>query len=139
MLFRSGIEYALDNPEEAIDIVLQYASQEDRDHMRFMMDTELAAAQSDLTDENGIGWMTAEQWRALHDYLVEFGGIAALLDDVSVTFDDGFLQRAYQDGELVWPSAARCTGARLTPDPRTLGSEDLDLRSGIPSIGSHPL
>ena len=68
-----------------------------------MMDTELAAAQSDLTDENGIGWMTAEQWRALHDYLVQFGGIPAPLDDVSVTYDDGFLQRAYQDGELVWP------------------------------------
>jgi ABC-type nitrate/sulfonate/bicarbonate transport system substrate-binding protein len=92
-----GIEYARDNPDEAIDIVLQYASQEDRDHMRFMMDTELAAAQSDLTDENGIGWMTPAQWRTLHDYLVDFGGIPAPLDDASVTYDDQFIKEVYED------------------------------------------
>ncbi len=91
-----GIEYARDNPDEAIDIVLQYASQEDRDHMRFMMDTELAAAQSDLTDENGIGWMTPAQWQDLHDYLVEFGGIPAPLDDVAVTYDDGLVKEVYE-------------------------------------------
>jgi ABC-type nitrate/sulfonate/bicarbonate transport system substrate-binding protein len=98
-----GIEYADNNREEAIDIVLQYASQEDRDHMRFMMDTELAAARSDVTQENGLGWMTGEQWQALHDNLVEFGGIPEPLDDVTVTYDDGSLQQAYQDGDLVWP------------------------------------
>jgi hypothetical protein len=68
-----------------------------------MMDTELDASLSDLTDEFGTGWMTGDQWQALHDYLVEFGGIPAPLADVSVTYDDGFLQQAYQDGELVWP------------------------------------
>ena len=93
-----GIEYARDNPDEAIDIVLQYASQEDRDHMRFMMDTELDAAQSDFTEANGIGWMTAAQWRALHDYLVEFGGIPAPLDDISVTYDDQFVKEVYEGG-----------------------------------------
>lgn len=98
-----GVEYARDNRDEAIDIVLQYADQADRDHQRFMLDTELAAARSDLSDENGIGWMTGEQWRALHDYLVKFGGIDAPLDDVSVTHNDQFLQRAFTDGELVWP------------------------------------
>ena len=68
-----------------------------------MLDTELGAAENDLTDENGIGWMTAEQWRELHDYLVEFGGIPAPLDDVSVTYDDQFIQQAYKDGEMDWP------------------------------------
>ena len=98
-----GIEFARDNRDEAIDIVLRYATQRDRDHMRFMMDTELEAAQTDLTAGNGLGWMTGEQWRALHDYLVEFDGIPAPLDDVSVTHDDGFLNQAYRDGELDWP------------------------------------
>ncbi len=98
-----GIEYARDNPDEAIDIVMQYAPQEDRDHMRFMLDTELGAAENDLTDENGIGWMTAEQWRELHDYLVKFGGIPEPLDDVSATYDDGAIQQAHKDGKLVWP------------------------------------
>ena len=98
-----GIEYARDNPDEAIDIVLQYATQEDRDHMRFMMDTELAAAQSDVTHMNGLGWMTGKQWQALHDNLVEFGGIPEPLDDVSVTYDDEPLKQAYKDGDLIWP------------------------------------
>ncbi|MDP2674518.1 MAG: ABC transporter substrate-binding protein [Dehalococcoidia bacterium] len=98
-----GIEYARDNPDEALDIVMQYAPQEDRDHQRFMLDTELAAAQSDLTDENGIGWMTPGQWRELHDYLVEFDGIPGSLDDVSVTYDDHLIRQAYKDGKLIWP------------------------------------
>jgi ABC-type nitrate/sulfonate/bicarbonate transport system substrate-binding protein len=98
-----GIQYALDNPDEAIDIVLQFAPQEDRDHMRFMMDTELRAALVGPAYQNGIGWMTGEQWQALHDYLVEFGGIPAPLDDVSVTYDDSFIQQAYAGGRLIWP------------------------------------
>ncbi|MCH7836183.1 MAG: ABC transporter substrate-binding protein [Chloroflexi bacterium] len=98
-----GIEYARDNRDEAIDTVLRFATQEDPNHMRFMMNTELDASLSDLTDEFGAGWMTGDQWQALHDYLVEFGGIPAPLADVSVTYDDGFVQQAYEDGELVWP------------------------------------
>lgn len=98
-----GIEYARDNPAEALDIVMQYAPQEDREHMRFMMETELEAAQSDLTDENGIGWMTGDQWQALHDFLVEYQGIEAPLDDVSIAYDDTFIGQAYEDGELAWP------------------------------------
>jgi ABC-type nitrate/sulfonate/bicarbonate transport system substrate-binding protein len=98
-----GIEYARDNPDEAVDIVMEYAPQEDAEHQRFMLDTELAAAQDDLTDENGIGWMTPKQWQDLHDYLVEFGGIPGPLDDVSLTYDDHLIQQAYKDGELVWP------------------------------------
>jgi len=98
-----GIEYARDNPDEAIDIVMQHAPQENRDHQRFMLDTELGAAENDLTDENGIGWMTAEQWRELHDYLVEFSGIPAPLDLVPVTYDDHLIRQAYKDGKLIWP------------------------------------
>jgi ABC-type nitrate/sulfonate/bicarbonate transport system substrate-binding protein len=98
-----GIEYARDNPDEATDIVMQYAPQEDRDHQRFMLDTELAAAQDDLTDANGIGWMTPDQWQKLHDYLVDFGGIPGPLDDASLTYDDLPIRQAYKDGKLIWP------------------------------------
>ena len=92
-----GIRYAQDNEEEALDIVMQYAPQEDREHMRFMMATELEAARSDLTDEHGIGWMTDEQWQALHDFLVEYEGIPAPLDDVSIAYDDSFIQQVYEE------------------------------------------
>ena len=47
--------------------------------------------------------MTGGQWQALHDNLVEFGGIPEPLDDVSVTYDDEPLQQAYKDGDLIWP------------------------------------
>ncbi len=97
-----GIEYAMENREEAIDIVLKYAPQEDRDHQRYMMDTEMARAVSDLTEENGLGWQTLEQWSALHDTLVEFEAIAKPID-VSQAFTDEFLKRIYKDGQLVWP------------------------------------
>ena len=39
-----GIYYAKDNPDEAIDIVLEFAPEEEREHQRFMFETELAAA-----------------------------------------------------------------------------------------------
>ncbi len=98
-----GIEFARENPDEAIDIVLQFAPQEDRDHMRFMMDTEARAALVGPAYQDGVGWMTTEQWQALHDYMVEFGGIPAPLDDISVTYDDSFIQKTNIGGRLVWP------------------------------------
>ncbi len=98
-----GIEFARENPDEAIDIVLQFAPQEDRDHMRYMMDTEMRAALVGPAYQDGVGWMTPEQWQALHDYLVEFGGIPAPLDDISVTYDDSFIQKTNVGGRLVWP------------------------------------
>lgn len=94
-----GIEYAHDNPDEAVDIVLQFAEQADRDHMRFMLDTELEAAEN----PQGYGWMNGEQWQALHDFLVEFGGIEEPLADLPAIFTTDFITEAYEGGALVWP------------------------------------
>jgi len=77
-----GIAYAEANREEAVDIVLQYAGPEtDRDHMRFMLDAELADAHSPVTEEFGLGWQTTEQWQALADMLAAYEVVTA----VSVT------------------------------------------------------
>jgi ABC-type nitrate/sulfonate/bicarbonate transport system substrate-binding protein len=97
-----GIEWAHDNRDEAIDIVLKYAPGEEREHQRFMLDAELAAAESDATRENGLGWQTEEQWQALQDALVEFGAIAEPVD-VNAAFFDEFLGSIYKDGKLQWP------------------------------------
>jgi len=68
-----GIQYAKDHPEEAVDIVLQYTGPEtDRDHMAFMLQTELLDAENEDTKEHGIGWHNVDQWQALADMLVEF-------------------------------------------------------------------
>jgi ABC-type nitrate/sulfonate/bicarbonate transport system substrate-binding protein len=74
-----GIDYAQDNPEEAVAIVLQYTGEDaDADHMRFMMESEL----SDAITPNGFGWQTEAQWQALAEMLQTY---ESLPDDVDVT------------------------------------------------------
>lgn len=98
-----GIEYANENRADAVDIVMGFAPQENPDHQLFMLETELAAAFTGEAETNGVGWQTAEQWRALHDYLVEFEAIDSALEDPTAAFNDEFLQQAYEDGTLIWP------------------------------------
>jgi ABC-type nitrate/sulfonate/bicarbonate transport system substrate-binding protein len=74
-----GIEYAQANPDEAVQIVLQYAGEDaDTDQMRFMLDSELA----DAITANGFGWQTAAQWQALAEMLQTY---ESLPDEVDVT------------------------------------------------------
>ena len=87
-----GIEYAKANPDEAIDIVMEYAPQEDPEHQRYMLDTEFDMASGGAADEGGIGAQTREQWQALHDYLVQYGGLPAPIEDPSRVFTDEFLE-----------------------------------------------
>ena len=98
-----GIQYAANNRQEAVDIVLQFAPQEDRAHQQYMLETELQAALLGQAYQNGIGWQTAEQWKALHDFLVQYQGISRPLPDPNAAFSDQFLKQAYKNGELVWP------------------------------------
>jgi ABC-type nitrate/sulfonate/bicarbonate transport system substrate-binding protein len=98
-----GIQYSDENRDEAVDIVMQFAPQEDPDHQRFMLETELDAALTGEAAENGVGWQTGEQWRALHDWLVDFDALTTPLDDPADAFTDEFLGDIYRDGELVWP------------------------------------
>lgn len=74
-----GIHYAEENPEEAVEIVLKYTGpQADPQHMRFMLETELADAKNSLTEKHGYGWQTLDQWSALANMLVEAGIIQPL-------------------------------------------------------------
>lgn len=76
-----GIEYARQHPEEAIDIVMRYVGEGgDRNHQRFILETELAASVSAITQEHGTGWQTLEQWQALADMLVRYQALAEAID-----------------------------------------------------------
>lgn len=99
-----GAEFAADpdNAEETLDIILKYAENEDREHMRFMLSAELADAQSAGTESKGLGWMTADQWRAFHDSLVEYGALAAPID-VESAFTTRFLEEIYEGAWINWP------------------------------------
>jgi ABC-type nitrate/sulfonate/bicarbonate transport system substrate-binding protein len=94
-----GIAYADANRQEAVDIVMKFAPQENREHQAFMLNTELGRAGA----AGGFGWQTAQQWKALHDSLIEFGAISKPVDYGS-GFTDQFLKRIYRDGKLQWPS-----------------------------------
>lgn len=97
-----GLEYAEANREEAVEIVLKFGPQEDREHQAFMLNTEFDRALTDSTREKGLGWQTQEQWQTFHDTLLEFGAIEKSVD-VSTVFVDEYLQLIYEDGQVIWP------------------------------------
>lgn len=72
-----GIEYAAQNPDEAVQIVLKYSGpQSDPDHMRYMLETELKDAQN----PNGYGAQTQEQWQALAEMLLRYQALPQAVD-----------------------------------------------------------
>ena len=97
-----GLQYALDNKEEALDIVMKYAPDQDRDHQRFMLETELDDAVSPLTREHGLGWMTDGQWKSLYEQLLEFEALPNPFD-YSTAYTDRFVRAVYDGGKLQWP------------------------------------
>lgn len=97
-----GLADALADTDEALDIVLKYAPKEDREHQRFMLETEMGDAVSSLTDAHGLGWMTAVQWRGLYQQLLEFEALPRPFDH-GTAFTDRFLRAVYNSGRLTWP------------------------------------
>ncbi|HET9476270.1 MAG TPA: ABC transporter substrate-binding protein [Dehalococcoidia bacterium] len=95
-----AIDYADQNREEALDIVMKYAPDEDRDHQRYMLETEL-----DMAGPGPAGVQTKAQWQDLHDFLVQYGAISKPVDDVAVLFTDRFV-KAYYEAPTASSSAA---------------------------------
>ncbi len=114
-----GIDYADLHRDEAVDIVMEYAPQEDREHQLYMLETELEASvpqalASREAPESGVGCVatnpipcrahtsqplfgmqTETQWQKLHDFLVQYGALAKPLDDVALIFTDRFVKQYY--------------------------------------------
>ena len=97
-----GLEYARDNREEAVQIVLKYAPEENPEHQRYMLDTEIADAVSPLTDARGLGQMSAEQWQALYDHLTAHDALPKPFD-YNDAFNSEFLDAIYDGNTLIWP------------------------------------
>ena len=89
-----GIQYASEHVDEAVDIVMKYAPQENRDQQKFMLTTELARARTPLTNTYGYGWQTREQWTALAKALTEFQIVTRDVD-VTKVYTSQFLERIY--------------------------------------------
>jgi ABC-type nitrate/sulfonate/bicarbonate transport system substrate-binding protein len=96
-----GLADAIADRDAAIDVVMKYATGEDRAHQRYMLDTEIDAAQNDLTRASGIGAMDRSRYVGLRDFLLQYGAIAKPVD-VDAVFTDRFVKDLYKDGRLVW-------------------------------------
>lgn len=71
-----GIEFAEEDIEGALDAVMVHAGEEaDREHQRFILETELAEARGDVTREHGLGYQTLEQWQSLADLLITYDAL----------------------------------------------------------------
>jgi ABC-type nitrate/sulfonate/bicarbonate transport system substrate-binding protein len=89
-----GIQYASENIDEAVEIVLKYTGPEtDPEHMRFMLETELQDLYSEATEGMGIGWQTHAQWQALADLLIEVEAMSPV--DVNLAFTNDLLAQVY--------------------------------------------
>ena len=97
-----GMQFALENEEATLDIVMKYAPQADREHQRFMLRTELGDAESPLTEEHGLGWMTDGQWQELYDQLLEYEALPQPFD-YTTAYTDRFLRAIYKGNKLRWP------------------------------------
>jgi len=88
-----GIQYAVDHPDEAVDITLTYTGPEtDAAHMQFMLAAEIRDAQSEVTRQSGWGWQTTEQWQGLADMLKAQG--LPVESDISGAFTTSILELA---------------------------------------------
>jgi hypothetical protein len=68
-----------------------------------MLAVELDMTDSPVARERGLGWSTPEQWQALEDGLLPYGGLHGPVD-VSTAFTTTILERAYTaGGQLIWP------------------------------------
>jgi len=97
-----GLNYAFANEREALDIIMKYAPQEDREHQEFMLRTERERSITELTRQNGLGWMTADQWSKAQDMLFEYDQIKQKAEP-SKFYTDQFLRAIYRNGEFIWP------------------------------------
>ena len=87
-----AIEYIEGNIDEAVEITLTYAEGADAEHQRFLLETDLAAAQR----ADGIGRSDAAQWQSLVDLLLAYGVIEHDTD-VDQAFAGSFVDDLYDD------------------------------------------
>jgi ABC-type nitrate/sulfonate/bicarbonate transport system substrate-binding protein len=81
-----AVRWTDENREAALDIVMEYAPQEDREHQRYMLETELAMAKVGQFERYGFGGQALDQWQALHDFLVEYQALPAPIEDLARVF-----------------------------------------------------
>ena len=88
-----AVQWIQEHPDEAVEIVLRHAEGADAAHQRYLLDTDLAAAQR---EDGLIGLSDAAAWEALVELLVQYEVMPAPVDVASVV-DQSILERLYED------------------------------------------
>ena len=91
-----GWEYAVNNPDESIDYVLQSTDNElDREAQLMAL-----KARKDfiLSDDTPTGWMEAEVWQDMHDNLLEQGILDKAIN-LDETYTNKFIEKIYADNK----------------------------------------
>jgi len=82
-------EYAVENPGEAVDLVMGAYPQLDRAAQETMWREIIPLAESELTGEHNLGYLNIDQLQALADFLGE-GGLLAEEVDAGAVFTNEF-------------------------------------------------
>ena len=90
-----GINWAIENREEAVEIVLLYAPEEDPEKMRFMLDAEIEDATVGAGAE-GVGLFDDERWLALYEVLLTYDALATEIDP-NAAYDPSFVDEAHAE------------------------------------------
>ncbi len=93
-----AFEFAVNDPAAAIESTEKFLADDpppDLIHERFILDTEIENALSDLTRANGVGWFTQQQFRALTQVLLEYGALENEID-VDAAIDRSFLEEIHR-------------------------------------------
>ena len=86
-----GWRYAVEHQEEAVDIVLKYATDTTKSHEGYMLRQSIPLIH---TGDSPIGWMTRDRWNHTHGILLQAGAIAQQVD-VDEAYTMQFLQEIY--------------------------------------------
>jgi len=87
----NGWRYAVENPEEAVEITLKFARKKDREVQAKMHEAQLPLIH---TGEDQIGWMKPEIWDGMHKLLLEYKVISQPVDMEKV-YTTRFLEEIY--------------------------------------------
>ncbi len=91
-----AVRWIEENPDAAVEIVLTHAEGADAAHQRYLLDTDLAAAQR---EDGRMGLSDAAAWQALIELLVQYEVMPEAVE-VDAVVDQSILERLYEDEAL---------------------------------------
>lgn len=87
-----GWQYAIENEEETVEIILKYAKDRTKSHERYMLRSSVPLI---YTGDSPVGWMEKEQWDNVQNILLERGVLDKAIN-IGDAYTIQFLNRIYE-------------------------------------------